>query len=226
MRLHPVCLGVVGASFTLALLAAAPAHAAVDDRAPVEAGVPGTPGADTTGKTPVRRGVLPHTHQLGLALMPGTGYRVIVPYEENVVCGDGDQDSRRVCAQRSPFFLELQLSYGVSGRLDLITDFRFGIEGEPITGHHQLAVAPGFRFWIDNDRQVKFYTTVQGVFDSTKQNDPRVSSTDFGLRNANGLMYDVIENVGLFAQFGETIGVKRWFRIDVDVGVGVQVRYP
>lgn len=169
---------------------------------------------------------LPHTHQLGLSLMPGVGYRMIVPYEEGIVCEESDKDDKRVCAQRSPFFLELQLSYGLSASVDLVTDFRFGLEGEPITGYHQFALAPGFRFWVDNDRPMKFYTTFQGVYDHTAQNDPKVSESDFGLRNANGFLYDFIENFGIFVQLGETIGFKRWFRIEVDLGAGVQVRYP
>jgi hypothetical protein len=32
--------------------------------------------------------------------------------------------------------------------------------------------------------------------------------------------------VGFYFQFGETIGFRRWFRIELDVGLGVQVRFP
>ena len=46
------------------------------------------------------------------------------------------------------------------------------------------------------------------------------------MRNANGLMYDPIRNVGFYVQFGETIGFARWFRIDLDVGLGAQIRFP
>jgi hypothetical protein len=46
------------------------------------------------------------------------------------------------------------------------------------------------------------------------------------MRNANGLMWDPIRNVGFFVQFGETIGLMRWFRIDLDVGLGAQIRFP
>ena len=53
-----------------------------------------------------------------------------------------------------------------------------------------------------------------------------VSNSDYGVRNANGLMYDPIRNVGFYFQFGETIGLARWFRIDLDVGLGAQIRFP
>ena len=53
-----------------------------------------------------------------------------------------------------------------------------------------------------------------------------VADNDFGMRNSNGLMYDAIRNVGFYFQFGETIGFARWFRIELDAGLGVQVRFP
>lgn len=219
--LRPQAARVLASAVALAGVATTRLATAAEEPAPEPAAAAPQPAAPAP-RTPY----LPHTHQLGLALMPGDGYRMIVPYEENIPCGDNDQEGKRVCAQRSPFFLELQLSYGLTAGADLIADVRFGIEGEPITSRHQFVFAPGFRFWVDNDRPLKFYSTVQGVFDSTSQVNPRVSTNDFGLRNANGFMYDFIENVGVFVQLGETIGFKRWFRIDVDLGAGVQVRYP
>jgi hypothetical protein len=39
-------------------------------------------------------------------------------------------------------------------------------------------------------------------------------------------MYDPIRNVGFFVQFGETMGFRRWFRIDLEVGMGAQIRFP
>jgi hypothetical protein len=172
---------------------------------------------------------LDHRHQVALALMPGLGYRIVVPYAENKTCFDDTRvDSKRVCAGGVPFFMDLQLAVGVSHRLDLMVDLRFGIAKEnnaPNVGR-QFALAPGIRYWLDPDVQLKFFTTLQVVYDSTKQSQIDISDTDYGIRNANGLMYDPIRNVGFYVQFGETIGFKRWFRIEVDAGAGVQVRFP
>lgn len=165
-----------------------------------------------------------HRHQTGLALMPGIGYRVIVPYEDDKDCGDPEDASRRVCANGVPFFLDLQLSFGITKRVDVLLDLRFGIAKPDFHGR-QFAIAPGARFWLDQDVALKFYTTVQALYDSTDYFST-VAKNDFGIRNANGLMYDVIRNVGFFVQFGESIGLRRWFRIEIDVGLGVQVRYP
>ncbi len=90
----------------------------------------------------------------------------------------------------------------------------------------QFAVAPGVRFWLDRDLRLKFFTTLQALFDATAQGQARVRNTDFGLRNSNGLMYDAVRNVGVYLQFGESIGVVRWFRVELDLGLGLQVRLP
>jgi hypothetical protein len=88
-------------------------------------------------------------------------------------------------------------------------------------------VAPGIRFWLDQEVALKFYTTLQFVYDYTNfATSPGIRYSDVGMRNANGLMYDPIRNVGFFVQFGETIGVMRWFRIDLDIGLGAQIRFP
>jgi len=53
-----------------------------------------------------------------------------------------------------------------------------------------------------------------------------VRSNDFGVRNANGFMFEVMRNLGFYVQFGETIGFARWLRFEIDGGVGVQARMP
>jgi hypothetical protein len=167
-----------------------------------------------------------HRHQTGLALMPGVGYRIIVPYRENKDCGDSSRDaSKRVCTNALPVFVDLQVSFGVTRRLDLLLDLRFGVAKDPVNDARQFAVAPGLRVWLDQDSALKLYTTVQGLFDSSDYHGV-VASADFGLRNANGLMYDLKRNLGFYFQFGETLGLRRWFRMELDAGLGFQVRFP
>jgi hypothetical protein len=186
----------------------------------------GTAVAPKLARAEMAPATLDHQHQTGLALMPGLGYRVIVPYAENKPCGDSSRDaSKRVCTNMVPFFVDLQLSFGVSRRVDLLTDLRFGLGEDPASHTHQFALAPGVRFWLDQDVAVKFYTTLQFLYDHTDYKRI-LPSNDFGLRNSNGVMYDVIRNVGFFFQFGESFGFRRWFRIELDAGLGVQVRLP
>jgi hypothetical protein len=170
-----------------------------------------------------------HHFQTGISLMPGTGYRLIVRYRETQSCGDPSNNaSKPICARRLPTFMDFQLAFGALARMDAIIDLRFGLEQEPaMAGSHQFVFAPGLRFWLDQAIKFKFYTTLQFSYDYTyftAKTD--VPSSDFGMRNANGLMYDPIRNVGIYLQFGETLGFRRWFRIDLDVGVGAQLRLP
>lgn len=168
---------------------------------------------------------LDHRHQVGLSVMPGLGYRIIVPYEEHKDCVDSSGDpGKRVCTNRTAVFTDFQLSFGITRRLDLMVDLRFALGEDPVTQNHPFAVAPGVRIWLDPDDNVKFFTTLQMVYDSAEYSN--VPDSDFGVRNANGLMYDVIRNVGFYLQFGETVGFRRWFRIELDAGLGVQARFP
>jgi hypothetical protein len=167
-----------------------------------------------------------HARQFGLSVMPGSGYRIVVPYKEDVKCGDSSGNaSRPVCTHSLPFFLEVQLSFGIFKQLDFLTDFRFGLQKDPATlNSHEFAFSPGFRFWLDQDVALKFYTTAQVVYDYVDYLG--VSSSDFAIRNANGLMYDPIKNLGIYVQLGWTMGMVRWFRMELDGGLGIQVRYP
>jgi hypothetical protein len=174
----------------------------------------------------LRQASLLHKYQLGIAVLPGIGFRGIFPYaaanDQIINCG---QQGKRVCTGMLPFFIDVQPSFGFAQHWDILVDLRFGI-GTDFTTSHQFAVAPGVRYWVDPELSFKFFATIQGVFDATAQNDPRVNNNDFGIRNSNGLMFEVMRNLGFYIQFGETLGFVRWLRFEIDAGVGVQARIP
>ena len=163
-----------------------------------------------------------HKDQFGVALMPGSGYRIIAPYKDGIPCG---QQVNRVCTGWLPFFIDVQPSFGFARRWDFIVDLRFGVAAD-FNGAHQFAVAPGVRYWVDADLPTKFFATIQGVYDLNPQHTPGVKDYDFGVRNANGFMLEVMRNLGFYLQLGETVGFVRWLRFEVDGGVGVQARFP
>ena len=154
--------------------------------------------------------------------MPGSGYRIIAPYKDGIPCG---QQVNRVCTGWLPFFIDVQPSFGFARHWDVIVDLRFGVAAD-FNGSHQFAVAPGARYWVDADLPTKFFATIQGVYDLNPQHTPGVKDYDFGVRNANGFMLEVMRNLGFYLQFGETLGLVRWLRFEVDGGVGVQARFP
>ena len=171
---------------------------------------------------------LDHAGQLGLSLMPGAGFRMIVRYNEDQTCIDAKgPDSKWICTNDVPFFADLSLSFGILSGYDLLADVRFGVAREDALGvSRQFALMPGLRIWLDREGAWKFYTTLQLVYDHTGQAQDAVEDTDYGARNANGLMFDPTRNFGLYVQLGETFGFRRWFRMEIDVGVGAQIRFP
>jgi len=76
----------VTVSVSMMLLGVAVAPKVAEAQAPATAPTP----SGAVKVEPVR---LDHRHQTGLALMPGIGYRVIVPYQENKPCGDSSRSA-------------------------------------------------------------------------------------------------------------------------------------
>ena len=59
-------------------------------------------------------------------IQPGTGYRVLFPYNEEY-CGQADKS---VCTGRSPLFLDIGLSFGVTAGLEVLGEVQFGLESD------------------------------------------------------------------------------------------------
>ena len=169
---------------------------------------------------------LSHNLQFGIAVLFGDGYRLVFPYSRQPTdCGDAHNMGARVCTNRAPSFIDLQPSFGISQSWDFLVDLRLGIEKDFNT-FRQLFLMPGFRYWLDTQSHVKFFTTIQLAYDASKQNTGARSSYDLGVRNSNGLMIEIMRNFGVYGQFGETLGFVRWLSFAVDAGIGVQARVP
>jgi hypothetical protein len=171
---------------------------------------------------PLARPSLSHQSQIGLSVLPGSGLRVLFPYQEEVYCG---QPGKRVCSGRLPTYLDVQPSFGLTAHWDLLLDLRFGLEAD-FARTHAFALAPGLRYWIEPLQRLKFFTTLQAAFDFTEQHTHVLAGYDLAFHNSNGLMFEVMRDLGFYAQLGETIGFVRWLRFEVDVGAGVQARFP
>ncbi|HEY4188389.1 MAG TPA: hypothetical protein VGP07_25165 [Polyangia bacterium] len=206
--------------------ALAPPPPAADDKgAAAGTDAPAAPPVEAAPRRMVPS--LSHDLQFGLAVMPGDGYRIVFPYTKDTTdCGDASHMDARVCTNRAPFFIDLQPSFGISHSWDVLVDLRFGVEKDFNT-FHQFFVMPGFRYWLDTESHVKFFSTMQLAYDASKQQPTsKHAGSDLGFRNSNGLMVEIMRNFGVYAQFGETIGFIRWLSFTVDAGIGVQARVP
>ncbi|HEY3352564.1 MAG TPA: hypothetical protein VGQ83_04900 [Polyangia bacterium] len=164
---------------------------------------------------------LSHYHQAGLTVVFGSGYRGLVRYDGSPTC---DASGKTFCTGRLPAFMDLAGSFGLTRALAAIVDLRLGLE-QDFTHSHPLALAPGIKYYIDPEDRLKFFATLQLVLDFTAQL-PGVARTDVGVRNANGLQLDLGRHFGVFVQFGETIAFVRFFRFELDLGGGLEVRFP
>ncbi len=182
-----------------------------------------------------------HRGQVGLSVQLGTGYRVLFPYNEEY-CGQLSSDGngvKSVCTGRSPFFVDFGLSYGVSTAIELMAELRLGMEDDfkgrdGTAGPKPIAYAAGVRIFVDAEGQLKFFSTLEGVVETTDYskttsggNGVALDNTaDFGFRNVNGVIFDLHRTFGIYAHFGETATFSNWLRFELHGGLGVQVRFP
>lgn len=175
-----------------------------------------------------------HRNQVGIQFQLGTGYRAIAPYREEF-CGQrkSNGENRAFCTGRSPAFLDVGLSYGVTSSLELLVEFRIGLEsdftpiGSAADAPRPLMLAPGLKLYIDDAGSTKFFSTLQVAFDFTDYTASGAEDgTDVGVRNVNGLLIDLHRTFGVYAHAGLTIGFVRWLRFEVEGGLGMQARFP
>ena len=171
-----------------------------------------------------------HKGQFGVHAQGGLGFRFIAPYEDDLYCGqEHDGDYKRVCSERSPVTLELGTSFGVSKSLELLLEVRLGLEDDfgvspGVDGPSQLQFAPGVKYYIRDAGLTKFFSSLQLLIDTT--DFQQADEVDFGVRNINGLQFDFHRTTGVYFFFGESIAFKRWFRFEMDAGIGLQIRVP
>lgn len=178
-----------------------------------------------------------HKGQFQVSTRLALGLRAIVPYDKADYCGQTDSSTSTgnapVCTGRAPFSFDVELGYGVAKRVDLILDLRLGLETDfaatalAMDGPRMFHLAPGARFFFSDARTSKLFTTVQLVLDFSGYEDAGGASrgTDVGVRNMNGLWFDLDRAYGFYAYIGETATFSRWLRFELEAGIGISGRY-
>jgi hypothetical protein len=179
-----------------------------------------------------------HMGQFGLSGELATGYRVLIPYNEEY-CGETNSEGRKaVCTGRAPFTLDLGLSYGLNPKVELLASLRLGLEqdfGEVgANGPRARGFAAGIRIFLESEGTLKFFSTIEGVVDTTDYSRTTVggngsgvsSGADFGVRNVNAFEIDLHRTFGVYVHFGETATFVRWMHFELSAGIGAQVRFP
>lgn len=181
---------------------------------------------------------LSHFKQVQLSIRFASGLRAIKPYSDDQYCGSTDatrpNQFAAVCVGRSPFSIDFELGYGVTHKIDAFVELRLGLEsdfGMSQTDQNetrQFHISPGARFFFSDAGRTKLFTTAQIVLDTSGYRNLQGGelSADFGLRNMNGLWVDLDRAYGFYVFVGETASFSRWFRFELEAGVGIQGRYP
>lgn len=215
------------------MLAAAPVLA--DPVAPVEDDKAKPIAAPAPAPEPVHG--MEHTGQFGISLRLALGMRAIAPYSKDVYCGKTDKSTSTgfapVCVDRSPFVLDLEASYGLRARLDAFLELRLGIEADfgsapnATDGPHIVHISPGVRVFFSEAKRSKLFSTAQLVLDFSGYKDATgiARSSDFGVRNLNGLWFEIDRSYAVYGFVGETLTFVRWLAFDLEAGVGFQARY-
>ena len=198
--------------------------------------VGGTASADVA-PSPAPAVSFSHKGQFEASLRLALGFRAIVPYEKGDYCGQTDASASAgnapVCTGRAPFSFDLEAGYGVAQRVDAILEFRLGLETDfaasalQMDGPRVFHMAPGARFFFSDAKTSKVFTTAQLVLDFSGYKDAGGAGrgTDLGVRNMNGLWFDLDRAYGFYAYVGETATFSRWVRFELEAGVGISGRY-
>jgi len=212
----------------LAVLALPAVAAAQPADIPMAESTPATaaPEAPAT-ETPV---VFDHLHQGYARFTFGTGYRFIVPYEDDAICGPNGDTSP--CESRAPGFMDTELGFGAGAGVELGVMLRIGLEYEDLNDSYPLVLGPGIRLYPSPDGRVKLFLGFRVLIDFTKVGPQKPAETsptpktDVALRGEPGLQVEITRNIGVYLQAGVTFGAVRWFQFEADGGLGFQVRFP
>jgi hypothetical protein len=176
-----------------------------------------------------------HKGQVGIYTQLGVGYRAIFPYHSNDFCGESTATggAKSACTGFTPGFIDVGISYAFTNTVEVLGDVRIGLgqDFKPETASgaapHVLAIAPGFKFYVNEAGSVKWFSTVQLAIDLTDYSTSGVAaSTDIGLKNVNGILVDLHRTFGIYGHVGETVSFVRWLSFELDFGIGMQVRFP
>ena len=178
-----------------------------------------------------------HKGQFGLSMQFALGMRGILPYHDEY-CGERSEATGTgfadFCFARAPIPLDLVLSYGLNDKVEVLLELRFGLErdfgGTPgaTSGPRPHIYMPGVKAYFSESGRSRLFSTLQLLFDTTGYTDPAGEELglDWGMRNVNGLQFDVHRAVGLYVFLGDLVTWDRWLTVQVEAGIGIQGRLP
>jgi hypothetical protein len=172
-----------------------------------------------------------HAGQVIISAHIGSGMRGILPYEEGQFCGDITNEGAAddFCLGRMPFSFDVNAGYAFNDKVEAFLEIRLGIEKDfgisnLDSGPRIRRYSPGVKLYFSDVSSSKFFSTIQFIVDTTGYE--QADETDYGFKNVNGLQFDFHETMGLYGYFAETIMWERFLSGEIEIGMGVQGRFP
>ncbi|HLV68118.1 MAG TPA: hypothetical protein VKY73_20005 [Polyangiaceae bacterium] len=178
-----------------------------------------------------------HGGQFGFRVGLVGGYRMVLRYDESPYCVEPDptktaSDQQKFCGHGAPLGLDLALSFAP---LDFVEPFlwaRLGLAREAQTDTDAIVIlGAGARLYTMSDSPFKIYVEPAVGFELEGGGaDPRYAVGDYKrdlvFHLAAGPQIDFSDNIGVFADGGVTLGVRRAIHSALELKAGVQVRLP
>ncbi len=176
---------------------------------------------------------LGHGRQFGLRAALVTGYNILVRYDESPLCKaiEPGKDPVKVCGYGAPLGLDLAASFAP---IDLIEPFawlRLGLQDDSRTKARPLVLlGAGARIYTLAITRLKVYVepalAIELQDDGYTTAGSRATKKDLVFHLAAGPQIDLIENLGIYADGGLTMGFFRSIHTSLELKAGVQARFP
>jgi hypothetical protein len=188
-----------------AVLAAAPAARAEMTVEPAPAPIVPVKPVDTGLNTS-------HKLMFGVRIAGGTGFEYIIRYSGSPPgwC-PGD-----TCTRRSSFFGDVELTFGVSGAIELIAGIRYGFEANS-NSEHDILIRPGIIGYLDESSNLKIFLILQGLFEVT-------GDLNVGAAPGLGVQWDFLPYCGFYLQAQASFMALGVVRFLAEGSFGVQGR--
>jgi hypothetical protein len=163
---------------------------------------------------------------LAATVQLGSAWRAIFPFDEEY-CGEDDA-AKAYCSGRAPVVLGLALEYGLTRNLEALIGIDvglerdFGVDPNDDEGPRVFALSPGLKLYLTELGPGDLASTAELLIDSTSYD--QADESDLGVRNRSTWEIPISKNFWAQLYLGETASWKRWFRFQVDFGLGALVR--
>ena len=167
-----------------------------------------------------------HERQFYVRIGSGINFLFALRFKDGPECEAPSADPEEFCRRVSEPFLDLEVGYGVSSKLEIALFANLMLTDDPAADSKPRSFGLGLRGYTSEDALAKGFFGVRLLFDVTPSERPRWQTFDVGLRGEVGVQFDPIRWMGIFISGAATIRFLRGFYLLPELGGGLQFRFP